>query len=203
MAEEKKSPRQKVAPMGKVKTKFRRPPLILPVCLVGANVAGKPNFQAIAWFNMVDYDPCLIGLSSERSHYTNKGIKENNTFSVNIPTSNMASVTDFCGIYSGAKVDKSKVFDVFYGELQTAPMISKMPINVECKLTQTIELIHAEFFVGEIVGVYIENKYLVNDKPDLKSMDPLLYEDGLESYWRLGEFIAKAFDIGKRNQNKI
>ena len=188
--------------MGKVKTKFKRPPLILPVCLVGANVEEKPNFQAIAWFNMVDYDPYLIGLSSEKSHYTNKGIKENKTFSVNIPDSNMASVTDFCGIYSGSKVDKSKVFDVFYGELQTAPMISKMPINVECKLTQTIELHHAEFFIGEIVGVYIENKYLVNNKPDLKSIDPLLYADGLGNYWNLGEFLAEAFDIGKQFKPK-
>lgn len=188
--------------MGKVKTKFKRPPLILPVCLVGANVEGKPNFQAIAWFNMVDYDPYLIGLSSEKSHYTNKGIKENKTFSVNIPSSDMASVTDYCGIYSGAKVDKSKVFDVFYGELQTAPMISKTPINIECKLTQTIELFHAEFFVGEIVGVYVENKYLVNNKPDLKSIDPLLYEDGLGNYWNLGEFLAKAFDIGKQFKPK-
>jgi flavin reductase (DIM6/NTAB) family NADH-FMN oxidoreductase RutF len=188
--------------MGKVKTKFKRAPLILPVCLVGANVEGKPNFQAIAWFNMVDYDPYLIGLSSERSHYTNKGIRENKTFSVNIPDSNMASVTDFCGLYSGSKVDKSKVFDVFYGELKTAPMIGKMPINVECKLTQTIELHHADFFIGEIVGVYLENKFIVNDKPDVKSIDPLLYEDGLCNYWSLGMFLGKAFSIGKQFKPK-
>jgi len=188
--------------MEKVKTKYKRPPMILPVCLAGAKVEGKPNFQAIAWFNMVDYDPYLIGLSSERSHYTNKGIKENNTFSVNIPNSIMTSATDFCGLYSGAKVDKSEIFDIFYGELQTAPMITKMPINVECKLTQTIELHHADFFIGEIIGVYIDDKYLVNDKPDMKSIDPLLYEDGLNNYWSLGEFLAKAFDIGKQFKPK-
>jgi len=184
--------------MGKVKTKFKRSPLILPICLVGANIAGKPNFQAIAWFNMVDYDPYLVGFSSERSHYTNKGIKENKTFSVNIPASNMASVTDYCGLHSGIEVDKSKIFNVFYGELHTAPMISVTPINVECKLTQTIESHHADFFIGEIVSVYIEEKYLVNGKPDMKNIDPLLYEDGLGSYWSLGKFLAKAFDIGKQ-----
>ncbi len=188
--------------MGKVKTRFKRPPLILPVCLVGANVQGKPNFQAIAWFNMVDYDPYLVGFSSERSHYTNKGIKENMTFSVNIPSSNMALVTDYCGLHSGKEVDKSKIFDVFYGELKTAPMISEMPVNVECRLTQTLEPHHADFFIGEIVGVYVEEKYLVNDKPDLKSIDPLLYEDGLGSYWNLGKFLAKAFDIGNQFKPK-
>jgi len=188
--------------MVKVKTNLKRPPLILPVCLVGADVEGKPNFQAIAWFNMVDYDPYLIGLSSEKSHYTNKGIKENKTFSINIPASNMASVTDYCGLHSGTEVDKSKIFDVFYGELHTAPMISEMPINVECKLTQINESHHADFFIGEIVGVYVEEKYLVNDKPDLKSIDPLHYEDAVGSYWNLGKFLAKAFDIGKQFKPK-
>jgi len=50
--------------------------------------------------------------------------------------------------------------------------------------------------------VYVEDKYLVNDKPDLKSIDPLLYEDGLGNYWSLGEFLAKAFDIGKQFKTK-
>ena len=188
--------------MGKVKTNFKRPPLILPVCLIGAKVEGKPNFQAIAWFNMVDYDPCLIGFSSDESHYTNKGIKENKAFSVNIPASNMFEVTDFCGLHSGTEVDKSKLFEVFYGELQTAPMISKMPINVECKLMQIIKLSHAEFFIGEIIAVYIESKHLVKGKPDLKDIDPLLYEDGLGNYWSLGNFLAKAFDVGKQFKPK-
>lgn len=184
--------------MGKVKTNFKRAPMILPVCLIGANIQKKPNFQAIAWFNMLDYDPYLIGFSSEKSHYTNKGIMENKTFSVNIPNSKMVAVTDFCGLVSGANVDKSKVFDVFYGELKTAPMINQMPINVECKLTQTIKSHNADFFIGEIKGVYIEEKYLINNKPDMKSIDPLLYEDGLNNYWSLGKYLAKAFDIGKK-----
>jgi flavin reductase (DIM6/NTAB) family NADH-FMN oxidoreductase RutF len=77
-------------------------------------------------------------------------------------------------------------------------MISGMPINVECKLTQTLELHHADFFIGEIVGVYVEEKYLVNGKPDMKNIDPLLYEDGLGNYWSLGKCLAKAFDIGKQ-----
>ena len=189
--------------MTKIKTKFKRPPLILPVCLAGANVEGKPNFETIAWFNMVDYDPCLIGFSSERTHYTNKGIRENKTFSVNIPASDMASVTDFCGIYSGEKKDKSKIFDVFYGELQTAPMISSTPINVECKLTKTVELFHAEFFMGEIAGVYVDEKFLIDGKIDLKSINPLLFEDGLGSYWSLGDYLAKAFDLGKHFKSNL
>jgi flavin reductase (DIM6/NTAB) family NADH-FMN oxidoreductase RutF len=103
----------------KNKVKFSYPPLVTPLSLVGANVGGKPNFEAISWFNLVDYQPNLVSISSEKSHYTNKGTRENKTFSVNIPSVDMAEATDFCGLNSGSKVDKSKVFDVFYGELKT------------------------------------------------------------------------------------
>ena len=114
----------------------------------------------------------------------------------------MASVTDFCGLYSGEKVDKSNIFKVFYGELQTAPMINITPINIECNLTQTITSHHADFFIGEITGVYIDEEYLVDDKPKIERIDPLLYEDGLNRYWSLGKFIAEAFDIGKQFKAK-
>jgi flavin reductase (DIM6/NTAB) family NADH-FMN oxidoreductase RutF len=183
--------------VGKNKAKFNYPPFVMPVSLVGANISGKPNFEAIAWFNLVDYQPNLIGVSSEKSHYTNKGIRENKTFSVNIPSAGMAAATDFCGLYSGSKVDKSKAFDVFYGELKTAPMISECPVNVECRLSQTLELLHGEVFIGEIVGVYMEDKYLTDNKPDIRKIDPLLFEGTLGSYWKVGEQIARAFGIGK------
>jgi flavin reductase (DIM6/NTAB) family NADH-FMN oxidoreductase RutF len=183
--------------MGKAKTRFNRPPLTLPVCLVGANVNGRPNFEAIAWFNLADYNPYLISISSEKSHYTNKGIRKNEEFSINIPSTDMVAVTDYCGTYSGEKVDKSKVFDIFYGELKNALMISECPINVECKLTKTIELLHGEVFIGEIAGVYIEEKYLTGNKPDIRKIDPLIFEEGLGNYWKLGEHIGKIHNTGK------
>jgi flavin reductase (DIM6/NTAB) family NADH-FMN oxidoreductase RutF len=183
--------------MGKSKVKFNCPPFMLPVSLVGSNVNGKPSFEAIAWFNLLEYEPSLIGLSSDKSHYTNIGIRENRTFSVNLPSSAMARATDFCGLYSGSKVDKSKMFDVFYGELKTAPMISECPVNVECRLSQTLELLHCEVFIGEVVGVYMEDKYLTDNKPDIGKIDPLLFEGTLGSYWKVGEKVGQAFKIGK------
>ncbi len=184
--------------MGESKTRLKHPPLVMPVCIVGAEVDGRPNFEAIAWFNLVDCQPHLISISSEKSHNTNKGIRENRTFSVNIPSASMAAATDYCGMYSGSKVDKSKAFSVFYGDLKTAPMISECPINIECRLTQTIELFHGELFIGEIVGVFTESKYLTDGKPDIRKIDPLIFENGAPPYyWKLGERIAKAFEIGK------
>ena len=95
----------------------------MPVSLVGAHVDGKPNFLAVAWFTMVSYKPPRIAIALGKGHYTNPGIKENKTFSVCLPSEDMAEITDYCGIVSGNKTDKSEIFDLFYGELKTAPMI--------------------------------------------------------------------------------
>jgi len=184
--------------MAKAKTKFSRPPLTLPACLVGANVNGKPNFEAIAWCNLADYNPYLISISSEKSHYTNKGIRENKEFSVNMPSADMVAATDYCGTHSGETVDKSKVFDVFYGELKNAPMISECPINVECRLVRTVELPHCELFIGEIVGVYMEEKLLTDAKPDMRKINPLVFEEGVGNYWKLGKHIGT---IGKMEKD--
>jgi|GEM_PF-5903716 len=67
----------------------------MPICLLGANVAGKPNFNTIAWFNMVDFQPDMVGISSDKGHHTNKGIHENKTFSINILSADMVAATDY------------------------------------------------------------------------------------------------------------
>jgi flavin reductase (DIM6/NTAB) family NADH-FMN oxidoreductase RutF len=188
--------------MTKAKTRFSRPPLTLPVCLVGANVNGKPNFEAIAWCNIVDYNPYLISISSEKSHYTNKGIRQNKEFSVNIPSTDMVAATDYCGTHSGEKVDKSKIFGVFYGELKNAPMINECPINVECRLVRTVKLLHGELFIGEIAGVYVEDKYLTDAKPDMRKINPLVFEEGVGNYWKLGEHIGRIGNMEKDYKRK-
>ena len=98
----------------------------MPLTIVGANIKDKPNFMTIAWVGIVEYNPPMISISASQSHYTNQGIIENETFSVNIPSEEMLVVADYIGIKSGKEIDKSGIFEVFYGSLSTAPMIRKI-----------------------------------------------------------------------------
>lgn len=182
--------------VGKIKVRY--PPSIMPVCLVGANVGGKPNFEPIAWFTFLESRPIFVGICSDKSHYTNRGIRANKTFSVNVPPAELVVETDFCGLYSGSKVDKSEVFDVFYGKLKTAPMISECPVNLECRLVRTVRFMVNEFFAGEVVEVFVDEECLASGSGDVGRVDPLLYEGGSHpKYWKLGKRIARAFEIGK------
>jgi flavin reductase (DIM6/NTAB) family NADH-FMN oxidoreductase RutF len=187
-----------------VKNKVRYPPLVMPVCLLGANVAGKANFEAIAWFTFLESQPLIVGVTSDKLHHTNKGIRESECFSVNIPSVGLVEAADFCGLFSGSKVDKSRVFSVFYGELGSAPMVEECPVCMECRLVRRVEFMRNEFLVGEVVAVYVEESCLTDGKKgDVGKVDPLLYEGGVPAYyWKLGGQVARAFEVGKNYKPK-
>jgi flavin reductase (DIM6/NTAB) family NADH-FMN oxidoreductase RutF len=48
------------------------------------------------------------------------GIRETGAFSISVPSTSMAEVTDYCGMVSGKKVDKSTEFELFSGDLDGA-----------------------------------------------------------------------------------
>ena len=189
--------------MDKINLGATIPAYPMPVSLVGAMVEGKPNFMAVAWFTMASYKPPRMAVVLGKGHYTNPGIRENKAFSVCIPSEDMVEVTDYCGIVSGKKTDKSEVFDLFYGELETAPMIRDCPLCVECRLVDTVESGLNEIFIGDIVGTYTEDQYLSDGKLDFRKMKPLILSQPDTSYWRLGDTIAKAWNIGKKYKTRI
>jgi flavin reductase (DIM6/NTAB) family NADH-FMN oxidoreductase RutF len=168
----------------------------MPCALVGATVGGKPNYLAVAWFSMVNLKPPYIAVALGKVHHTNPGIRENGTFSVNIPSAGMAEVTDYCGIVSGKKFDKGALFQTFYGKLKSAPMITECPYNLECKVIQTVDLSADELFIGEIVAAYSDPRYLTDGKPDLKKINPLILSMPESAYLTVGERVGKAWEMG-------
>jgi len=169
----------------------------MPAVLVGAKVNERPNFMTVAWCGIVAGKPPAISVALRKDRYTLKGIRENRSFSVNVPSSDMVKKTDYCGIYSGRNKDKSKIFKTFYGGLKTAPLIQDCPVNLECKAIHYLDLGSHTLIVGEIIETYITEGCLSDGKGDPGKIDPLIYIPGTMKYHRLGEFIAPAFKIGK------
>ncbi len=99
----------------------------MPVVLVGTQVSGKTNFMTVGWCSRANASPPMIVCGIGNHHHTTKGIAETKTFSVNIPSSNLIEKTDYCGIVSGEKTDKSRVFDVFYGSLKDGTDDPRVP----------------------------------------------------------------------------
>jgi flavin reductase (DIM6/NTAB) family NADH-FMN oxidoreductase RutF len=170
----------------------------MPVTLVGADVDGKPNFLTVAYIGIVNAKPGMVAFGSNRKHYTNKGILANRTFSINIPSRDQLEITDYIGLYSGAQIDKSKLFEVFYGKLGNAPLIVSCPLNLECRVTDVLDRGGIdEIFVGEIVESYCEEKYLTEGYPDVEKMKPALFSMYDNRYFSIGECIGRAWSMGK------
>lgn len=164
--------------------------------LLGSQVNGKVNFMALDWLTRVNYQPAMLGICVGKGHATNEAIRRTGEFSVNVPSTDMVTITDYCGITSAKNADKSGLFEVFYGELKAAPMIIACPLNIECKLVQAVDLPSNTFFIGEIRNVYSEDRYLTDKKPDPKKMRPFLLTMPDNRFWALGEQVGNAWKDG-------
>ena len=169
----------------------------MPVTLLGTKINNKVNFMTLAWITRVNGNPPLFGVGINKVHHTNEGITENKTFSINFPSEEMMAETDYCGLVSGKRKDKSEVFDVFYGELENAPMIKDCSVNIECELFKLVDLPTHHLFIGEVKAVYTEKKYLTDNKLDIKKINPFVLTMPDNNYWKIGGKIGKAWNDGK------
>ena len=114
-----------------------------------------------------------------------------------IPSREMTQITDYCGIVSGRERDKAELFDVFYGSLATAPLISQCPMNIECKMTGVHRVGANEVFFGEIAQIYVDEQCITSNKPNLDLIQPFVLDSAAATYRPLGTGIAQAWSIGK------
>jgi flavin reductase (DIM6/NTAB) family NADH-FMN oxidoreductase RutF len=171
--------------------------------ILGSYLEGRPNFMALGWLTRVNFKPPMLGVAVNQGHASHGAIIETGEFSVNFPTVEMVEVTDYVGLVSGKRVDKSNLFNVFYGELKKAPMIRECPLTMECKLVKTVELPTNSFFIGEIVRAYSEEQFLTDGVPDIKKIKPFLLTMPDNGYWSVGELIGRAWSAGKAIRKRL
>jgi flavin reductase (DIM6/NTAB) family NADH-FMN oxidoreductase RutF len=181
--------------MEKVQVPNQVPAAPMPVVIAGALVNGKANYLAIGAYGVMSMQPPVVYISSMKAHYTNAGIKKTGYFSINVPSSKLVKETDYCGLVSGRDTDKSGVFTTFFGAEKQAPMIAECPVNVVCKVIQTVDLAKNEVFIGEVVEYHVDKNCLVKNIADIKKISPLLLAG--HSYWKLGAENGTAFQEGK------
>ena len=106
-------------------------PLIypMPVILVGANVDDKPNFMAVAWCGIANAEPPMVSVAIRPERYTHRGIKQNSTFSVNVPSTDLVKEADYCGIESGSKANKVEVCNFGVFRFRRSPQPRAVPWN--------------------------------------------------------------------------
>ena len=152
----------------------------------------RPNIITVAWAGTVCSDPAMLSISVRPERYSYDIIKETGEFVVNLVTKDLVFATDYCGVKSGRDVDKYKEMGLtpLVSQKISAPGIAESPVNIECKVVQELTLGSHTMFVGEVVNVTVEDKYLnESGKFELNSTGLVSYSHG--EYFLLGEKLGK------------
>ena len=80
-------------------------------------------------------------------------------------------------------------------------MICECPINLECKVIETVSVYDMEVFIGDVIETYIDESCITDGKPDIEKIDPIIYTIK-GNYRRVGKEVGKPFTIGKTYERK-
>jgi flavin reductase (DIM6/NTAB) family NADH-FMN oxidoreductase RutF len=162
----------------------------LPIVLLGTLIDGKPNYCVIGYISPFDFGNHVF-FSLYKKRYTRVGIQENKTFSVNVPSEAIVNEVNICGSKSGRDFDKSTLFETFYGELETAPMIRECPLNMECRVTDVLDYDPNEGIIGKVVKSYVDAGLVKADVIDMGNAGLFAWTIGGDfGFYRLGERIT-------------
>lgn len=172
-----------------------------PVFVVGTYDADdKPNVMTAAWGGICCSVPPCVTISLRKATYTYGNIMNRKAYTISIPGEQHIREADYFGIESGKKTDKCAVTGLtpVRSERVDAPYVKEFPLVLECKVIHTYEIgLHTQF-IGEIVDIKVGTEYL-NEKghPDANKIKPLIFEPGNGRYFGFGDYLGKAFSIGK------
>ncbi len=174
----------------------------MPCPLVVGGTMEHADTLAVAWINVVASTPPTIAMGLRESRYTLELIRSTGTFTVNIPSADMAQVVDFCGLTSGRKTDKFAAtgLTLIPSAVVETPLIEQCPYNIECRVTSETVVGSYVLVLGEIVEAHADERILrdaESDLIDIDALDPLCYLAGVREYRRLGAVVAPAFEAGK------
>ena len=182
----------------KMELKSGRMPMLghYPTIMIGVTFDGKPDFTTVAWTGVAASVPPAITIALQHHRHSLKGVRQNMAFSVNIPSAELVKETDYCGLASGARIDKAADcgFTVFYGASKNVPFIEECPINHACEVVQILNLGSHELIVGRIVESHISEECLTDGKPDMGKVNAIAFTG--TGYYTIGERIGDAFRCG-------
>ncbi|MCM1124073.1 MAG: flavin reductase family protein [Eubacterium sp.] len=177
----------------------------LPAVLVSvADRVGNKNLFTVAWTGTICSDPPMVSVSVRPERYSYHMIEETGEFVINLTTEALAYATDYCGVRSGKDVDKWQEMNLtpISGEHVVAPMVAESPVNMECRVTQKLELGTHHMFLAKVLAVHADERYMdQSGRFHLNDAKPLVYSHG--KYLSVGEEIGSfGYSVKKKKKNR-
>lgn len=174
----------------------------LPAVMVSCGTMEKSNIMTVAWTGIINTNPAMCYISVRPERYSYNLIKEQGEFVINLTNEKLAYATDWCGVKTGAKVDKFKEMHLTKekAEFVKCPIIKESPVAIECKVKEIKELGSHHMFVAEVLSIDADDKY-IDEKGafDISKCDLIAYSNG--NYYSTGRKLGRfGFSVQKKKK---
>lgn len=174
----------------------------LPAVMVSCGTMEKSNIITVAWTGIINTNPAMVYISIRPERYSYNLIKESGEFIINLTTKQLARATDWCGVRTGAKVDKFKEMKLTKekSNFLKCPSIKESPVSIECRVKEIKELGSHHMFVAEVLSIDADEKYIdETGRFDISKCDLIAYANG--NYYCLGKSVGKfGFSVQKKKK---
>ena len=186
------------------KTVWRGGNMLYPVPAVMVSTAdrdGRSNIITVAWAGTVCSNPPMVSISVMPRRFSHALLCDSREFVINLTSRKLQYACDWCGVRSGAEVDKWQEMKLtLAATLSYAPLIAESPVNLECKVTKIEKLGSHDLFLAEITAVQVDDALLdTSGKLDLARADLTAYSHG--EYYALGEKLGTFGDSVRKEKN--
>ncbi len=174
----------------------------VPPTLVSCAYGDIKNVFTVAWTGILCTQPPVTYISVRPERYSYELISKSKEFVINLATQEMVRAVDICGVKSGRKVDKFELTGLSTDSASkvTAPIIVQSPVNIECRVRETVKLGTHDMFIADIIALDIANELIdENGRLALEKAGLLAYSHG--EYFGLGKKLG-SFGYSVRKKKK-
>ena len=134
----------------------------VPPCMVTCGEGENANIITIAWTGIINTVPPKTYISVRPTRHSYGLIKESGEFVVNLTPATLIRAADYCGVYTGKKVNKFEKCGL-HAEPASAvrcPILKESPLSLECRVTEIIPLGSHDMFLADIVAIDVDESLL-------------------------------------------
>ena len=161
------------------------------------NDDGTIDVMNAAWGTPFDTNQIELNISD--SHRTTENIRKRKAFSVSLANVENMVPADYVGMVSAKNVkDKFERTGLHAHNAETvnAPVIEEFPLCMECEFDSVDDFGIYFFKIKKITA----DESVLDEKGnlDLAKCDGVLFDVASGKYYRIGEYLAKAFSVGAK-----
>lgn len=174
--------------MGRIKLKGGALTAPLPPALVTVADGDEKNVLTVAWTGILSTIPPTTYISVRPRRHSHHLLEKSREFVLHLPPATLVRQVDYCGTFTGAKVDKFAKcnFTLLPSDEVAAPTVAECPVALECRVKEILPMGSHDVFIAEIVSVSVDER-LMDKSGKLRLERAGLLAFGHGEYYKLGE----------------